>query len=269
MKLRKLIMGILLSIVIFNFSGIEVYAAEGTGDNQINNTEAMAADSQDETVTNQSLTTGSQEITTEDQSAAIDNQDGTTINQSITADSQEVTAEEETTVEEEKATVEDDKADSEVVADTKEVNETKTVKKTKTEKKAPEVKYTKAELRLLSALIFCEAQSESYNGKLAVAIVVMNRVRSNLFPDTLKGVVYQRYQFSPVTNGTLKRALAEYDKGKFTSSLEKDCIKAAKAALSGEKSITIKGKEKNFSKYLYFSCWLKGHTFEIQNHQFK
>lgn len=263
MKLRKLIIGILLSIVIFNFSGIEVYAAEGTDESQINNTNELTTDGQDGAVTSQSITADSQEGTTADPSVTTDNQDATTTSQSITADSQEVTAEAE------EATIEDEKADSEAVTATTEVKESKPVKKAKTEKKVAEVKYTKSELRLLSALVFCEAQSESYNGKLAVAIVVMNRVRSNLFPDTLKGVIYQKYQFSPARNGSLKRALAEYDNGKFTSSLEKDCIKAAKAALSGEKSITVKGKEKNFSKYLYFSGWLKGHTFELQNHQFK
>lgn len=130
-------------------------------------------------------------------------------------------------------------------------------------------KYTAGELRLLSALIYCEAQGESYNGKLAVGIVVMNRKRSSAYPDTIKGVIYQKYQFSPVTNGTLKKALSEYDKGNFTSSSEKACIKAAKAALNGTKSITVKGEKVNFSKYLSFSCKLGGYTYKVGNHQFK
>lgn len=131
------------------------------------------------------------------------------------------------------------------------------------------VGYTKSDLRLMSAIICCEAQSESYNGKLAVGIVIMNRKRSSLYPDTIKGVIYQKYQFSPVTNGTLKRALSEYDKGRFTSSLEKDCIRAAKAALSGTRSITVAGKKKDFSRYLFFSGSLKGYTFRLGNHRFK
>lgn len=129
--------------------------------------------------------------------------------------------------------------------------------------------YTKSELRLLSALIYCESQGESYNGKLAVGIVVMNRKRSSLFPNTVKGVIYQKYQFSPVTNGTLNKALSEYDKGNFTSTAEKASIKAAKAALNGAKSITVSGTKKGFSKYLFFSGRLKGYTFQYQNHQFK
>lgn len=129
--------------------------------------------------------------------------------------------------------------------------------------------YTEAQLRLLSSIIYCEAQSESYNGKLAVGIVVMNRVKSSRYPDTIKGVIYQKYQFSPVTNGTLKKALAEYDKGNFTSTLEKGCIKAAKAVLSGTRSISVNGRQKSFSKYLSFSGRLRGYTFKLGHHQFK
>lgn len=129
--------------------------------------------------------------------------------------------------------------------------------------------YSKADLRLLSALIYCEANSESYNGKLAVGIVVMNRVKSSAFPDTVKGVIYQRSQFGPVRNGSLNKALKEYDNKRFTSTAEKQCIKAAKAALSGTKSITVNGKKKAFSKYLFFSGILKGYTFRFGHHQFK
>ncbi len=129
--------------------------------------------------------------------------------------------------------------------------------------------YTDAEVRLLSALIYCEAQGEYYNGKLAVGIVVMNRLRSDYYPDTLKGVIYQKYQFSPATNGTLNRALADYDRDGFTSVAEKGCIRAAKAALSGSRSITVNGSSKSFTKYLHFSGNLKGYTFRYGNHKFK
>lgn len=130
-------------------------------------------------------------------------------------------------------------------------------------------KYSNSDLRLLSAIISCEAGWESYNGKLAVGIVVMNRVRSSRYPGTVKGVIYQRYQFSPVRNGALNRELAEYDQGKFNSHLEKDSIKAAKAALSGSRSITVNGKQKNFSRFLSFSGSLHGYTFKLGNHKFK
>jgi spore germination cell wall hydrolase CwlJ-like protein len=154
--------------------------------------------------------------------------------------------------------------------DTSKTEETSKVnKETRKVVKATTVKYTKAELRLLSALIYCEANAEIYKGKLAVGIVVMNRVKSNLYPDTIKNVIYQRYQFSPVSNGSLKKALAEYDKGNFTSEDELECIKAAKAALSGITSITIDGKKKDFSKFLSFSCSLRGYTFKLGHHKFK
>jgi spore germination cell wall hydrolase CwlJ-like protein len=139
----------------------------------------------------------------------------------------------------------------------------------KEDKKEEKKKYSEADLRLLSAIIYCEAGSESYKGKAAVGIVIMNRVRSGSFPDTIKGVVYQKYQFSPVRNGSLDRALDQYDKGRFTSEDEKECIQAAKEVLSGKTTITLDGKEKDFSKYLFFSGRLKGHTLAIGNHQFK
>lgn len=147
--------------------------------------------------------------------------------------------------------------------------EAKAKEKKAEKKEEKKKKYSEAELRLLSAIIYCEAGSESYKGKAAVGIVIMNRVKSSLFPDTIKGVVYQSYQFSPVRNGSLDRALDQYDKGRFTSEDEKECIQAAKEVLNGKTTITLDGKEKDFSKYLFFSGRLKGHTLTLGNHQFK
>lgn len=56
---------------------------------------------------------------------------------------------------------------------------------------------------LLAKLVTAEAKGESLNGKIAVAEVVLNRVESSKFPDTLKGVIYQGNQFSPVSNGAI------------------------------------------------------------------
>jgi len=67
--------------------------------------------------------------------------------------------------------------------------------------------YTNAELRLLSALIYCEAQGESYAGKVAVGIVTVNRKKSSKFPNTLSGVIYQKNQYTPARSGALKKAL--------------------------------------------------------------
>lgn len=58
---------------------------------------------------------------------------------------------------------------------------------------------------LLERLVEAEAGGEPYEGKLAVATVVMNRVNSSKFPNTVRGVIYQKNQFSPVANGGLNR----------------------------------------------------------------
>ncbi len=129
--------------------------------------------------------------------------------------------------------------------------------------------YSEADLRLLSALIYCEAQSEIYRGKLAVGIVVMNRVRSGKYPDSVKEVIYQKSQFTPARSGSLEDALKAYDDGKFTSDDEKECIKAAKAALEGVTSLTIDDEKVDFSKFLSFSGRLSGYQLQLGNHQFK
>lgn len=136
-------------------------------------------------------------------------------------------------------------------------------------KKKAKKKYTNAELKLMSCLIYCEANGEPYAGKLAVGIVVMNRKESKVFPNTVKDVVYQKYQFGPVRNGSLSRALKRYEAGKFTSAVDKDCIKAAKSALNGNKSVTYAGKKTNMKSYLFFSTRVSGARLRIKNHQFK
>lgn len=62
---------------------------------------------------------------------------------------------------------------------------------------------------LLAALIQCEAGGEVYEGKLAVGSVVINRVRSSHFPNSIAGVIYQSGQFSPVASGRFASVLAE------------------------------------------------------------
>jgi spore germination cell wall hydrolase CwlJ-like protein len=129
--------------------------------------------------------------------------------------------------------------------------------------------YTKAELRLLSAIIFCEAGSESYTGKVAVGIVVMNRVRSSQFPNSIKEVVYQKNQFTPAKNGMLKKALNNYDNGKFTMKNHLDSIKAAKKVLEGCTTVTLSGKETDMKSYYFFSRYLSNRRLKIGHHMFK
>lgn len=85
-------------------------------------------------------------------------------------------------------------------------------------------------LKLLAALIHCEACGESYEGQVAVGAVVMNRVRSKAYPNTIRGVIYASGQFTPAMTGKLERVL---ESGKIYES----CIKAAKEALSGVSNV--------------------------------
>lgn len=147
--------------------------------------------------------------------------------------------------------------------------EKKVETKKSTQKKTTKKKYTNSELRLMSCIIYAEANGEPYAGKLAVGIVVMNRKKSKSFPNTVKGVIYQKYQFGPVRNGSLKRALKEYDAGRFTSSAEKACIKAAKEALNGTTKVKYGSKTHNMKGFYYFSTYVKGRRLTIKNHQFK
>lgn len=135
--------------------------------------------------------------------------------------------------------------------------------------KSTKKKYTASELKLMSCIIYCEAVGEPYAGKLAVGIVVMNRKSSKSFPNTLSGVIYQKYQFGPTRNGSLKKALKKYEAGQFKSTAEKACIKAAKSALNGNKKVTYKSKTHNMKSYHYFSTRVSGARLTIKHHQFK
>jgi uncharacterized protein YgiM (DUF1202 family) len=84
--------------------------------------------------------------------------------------------------------------------------------------------------KLLAALVQCEAGSESYEGQLAVAAVVMNRVRSGAYPDSIHGVIYASGQFTPALNGKVNNV---YESGKISAS----CLKAAQEAIDGTSNV--------------------------------
>ncbi|MFD1019368.1 cell wall hydrolase [Thalassobacillus hwangdonensis] len=71
---------------------------------------------------------------------------------------------------------------------------------------------TEQDKELLARLVEAEAKGESYAGKVAVATVVLNRVDSDLFPDSVKDVIYDGYQFSPVLNGSINDPASEDSK---------------------------------------------------------
>lgn len=89
-----------------------------------------------------------------------------------------------------------------------------------------EVSFAEGDKKLLANLIYCEAGAEPYDGKVAVGSVVINRVLSSQYPDTVVGVIYQNRQFSPVASGRLDLALA-------TDIANNDCYRAAEEAMSG------------------------------------
>ncbi|WP_371860541.1 cell wall hydrolase [Paenibacillus chibensis] len=64
-------------------------------------------------------------------------------------------------------------------------------------------KYTlgKNDMEIMSKIIYSEARGESYKGQVAVGAVVMNRIQSNEFPDTIQGVVFQKNAFTAVSDG--------------------------------------------------------------------
>ncbi|KZZ83743.1 hypothetical protein AS29_014465 [Bacillus sp. SJS] len=118
----------------------------------------------------------------------------------------------------------------------------------------PSIAVSKEEKQLLAQLVHAEAKGEPYEGKVAVASVVLNRVESREFPDSVKDVIYEKNAFSPVGNGTIHNKADEASK------------KAAEEALR-KKSVN----------YLYFfnpetaeSEWIKTRKTEktIGNHSF-
>lgn len=84
-------------------------------------------------------------------------------------------------------------------------------------------------LKLLASLIYCEARGESYEGMQAVGAVVMNRVRSQAYPNTVYDVIFASGQFSPAMSGSLQKVYAQGP-----SSI---CYQAAQEALDGYSNV--------------------------------
>lgn len=80
---------------------------------------------------------------------------------------------------------------------------------------------TSRDVQLLARVIEGEAADESYHGKVAVGAVVMNRVKSSAFPNSLSGVIFQSKAFESVSNGQVNRPLSQ------------ESLKAAYQAMNG------------------------------------
>ena len=85
------------------------------------------------------------------------------------------------------------------------------------------------ELRLLGALIYCEAGNQPYEGMVAVGAVVMNRVKSGAYPNTIHSVIYASGQFTPAMTGKVATA--------YEGNVPELCLQAAQAAINGETTV--------------------------------
>ena len=139
----------------------------------------------------------------------------------------------------------------------KAVKTVKVDKVTKVDKKTKDViKYTDEEFKILVCVTFLEAGNQSYKGKLTTANAIINRVLSKKFPNTIKGVIYQkyagRYQFALCApGGKLDQAMKNYGKNTgWRADYEKACIKVCKDALAGKTSTD--------RKYHFFRLYYKG-----------
>lgn len=81
--------------------------------------------------------------------------------------------------------------------------------------------YTNSDTYLLARCIYGEARGESYTGQVAVGAVVLNRVKSPDFPNTISGVIYQKHAFTAVSDGQINLTP------------DQTAINAAKDALNG------------------------------------
>lgn len=112
------------------------------------------------------------------------------------------------------------------------------------------------DLNLLARLVYGEARGESYTGQVAVAAVVLNRVKSSSFPNTIAGVIYQSGAFDVVKDGQINM------------SPNSTAIKAAQDA--------INGWDPSYGAIYYFNpntatskwIWSRPMTVTIGNHRF-
>lgn len=111
-------------------------------------------------------------------------------------------------------------------------------------------------LNLLARLVYGEARGEPYTGQVAVAAVVLNRVESSKFPNSIAGVIYQPGAFDVVSDGQINMAP------------DSTAIKAARDALNGW--------DPSYGSIYYFNpntatskwIWSRPYVVTIGNHRF-
>lgn len=105
------------------------------------------------------------------------------------------------------------------------------------------------EILMLAAMIYCEAGGESWNAKLAVGNVILNRLRAGYWGDTLEDVLSATGQFSPYASGRYAEVL--------TAGPSQSCIEAAEAAASGEMAVS--------ANYMFF-CTASSYSYRYSDY---
>lgn len=118
------------------------------------------------------------------------------------------------------------------------------------------VKVSERDMELLARLVYAEGRGEPYEGQVAIAAVVLNRVASDEFPNTVREVIYAPNAFSPVHDGNLTHKLNESSR------------KAVQDAVNGKDpsngSLYFFNPDTATSKWI----WSRPVTVEIGNHRF-
>jgi N-acetylmuramoyl-L-alanine amidase len=115
---------------------------------------------------------------------------------------------------------------------------------------------SKGEMDIMAKTIYSEARGESYKGQVAVGAVVMNRIQSNQFPDTIRGVVFESGAFTAV------------DDGQYWLTPDSSAYRAAQDA--------VRGWDPSYNSLYYFNpdtatsswIWTRPQTVQIGNHIF-
>ena len=90
--------------------------------------------------------------------------------------------------------------------------------------------YVRANQELMASIIYCEAGNKPYQGQVAVGAVIMNRVKSGSYPDSIEAVIYQSGQFGPAATGWLNRVRS-------SKGYSQTALQAAVDALNGSNPI--------------------------------
>lgn len=111
------------------------------------------------------------------------------------------------------------------------------------------VSLSEYEIMMLATIIYCEAGNQGTDGQLAVGYVIMNRIRSSRFPNTLEGVLRQSKQFEPVGSGRFDLVLKAEQDDDIPNIVTQSCWNAARTVVNGTS---------NVGESLFFRTWGAG-----------